>query len=283
MPNRGNRKDAIALLKEDHKKVKGLLAKLEKTTERSGDQRQKLLAQLEQEIQMHTTIEEEIFYPAYRDAVTKKQDAKLYQEAIEEHHVADVVLTEIKGVDAQSEEFSAKGKVLKELIEHHASEEEKSMFPKARKAMDAAQLKELGAQIQARKGELQSEGEGWIPSPKELLSALSAKSGMDKMMGGGGRSRSRSVAATGSGESGSTGKSGSKGGTGGRSRKSATSGKSARSGRSTSPRSASVAAKGASPKSSSRGKNAKSGSSAAKNKSKTSRSRSSSKSGRGHR
>lgn len=193
MPNRGTKKDAIALLKEDHKKVKGLLAKLEKTTERSSDTRQKLLAQIEQEIQMHTTIEEEIFYPAYREAVTKKDDAKLYQEAIEEHHVVDLVMNEIKMVDAQSEEFSAKSKVIKELVEHHADEEEKSMFPKARKAMDAAQLKELGAQMQARKGELDDANDSWIPSPKELLSALSARTGMDKLTGsGGGRSRSGS-------------------------------------------------------------------------------------------
>jgi hypothetical protein len=77
--------DAIALLKADHKKVKGLLSSLEKTTERSAERRTKLLRQIESEIKVHATVEEELFYPAYRDAVRKKQDRELYQEALEEH------------------------------------------------------------------------------------------------------------------------------------------------------------------------------------------------------
>ena len=93
-------KDAIALLKEDHKKVKGLLAQLEKTTERGAERRKKLLAQIETEVKVHTTIEEEIFYPAYRDAVKKKDDRELYQEALEEHHVVDLVMPELKDVAA---------------------------------------------------------------------------------------------------------------------------------------------------------------------------------------
>jgi hemerythrin-like domain-containing protein len=151
-PTKG--KDAITLLKEDHKKVKGLLAQLDKTTERGAARRTKLLGQIETEIKIHTTIEEEIFYPAYRDAVKKKDDRELYQEALEEHHVVDLVLPELKDADPAGEIFGAKATVLKELIEHHADEEEEEMFPKARRALGMAELRSLGARMEARKRSL---------------------------------------------------------------------------------------------------------------------------------
>ncbi len=147
-------KDAIAVLKEDHKKVRGLLEQLEKTTERAGPRRKKLLSQIEGELKVHTKIEEEIFYPAYKEAVTKKEDTKLFFEALEEHHVVDMVLPEIKATNPGSEVFGAKAKVLKEIVEHHAEEEEKEMFKKARKAMSAAELRELGARLESRKKQL---------------------------------------------------------------------------------------------------------------------------------
>ena len=150
--------DAIALLKADHKKVKALLASLEKTTEKSADRRSKLLAQIESEVKVHSTVEEELFYPAFRDAVKKKDDREMYQEALEEHHVVDLVMPEVKACDPASEVFAAKAKVLKEIIEHHADEEEKEMFKTARKVMSAAELRELGARIAQRKTQLKSMG-----------------------------------------------------------------------------------------------------------------------------
>jgi hemerythrin-like domain-containing protein len=154
MPQARQGKDAITLLKEDHKKVKGLLAQLEKTTERGAVRRKKLLGQIATEIKVHTTIEEEIFYPAYRDAVKKKDDRELYQEALEEHHVVDLVLPELKRADPAGEIFGAKAKVLKELIEHHADEEEEEMFPKARKVLGATELRVLGGRMESRKRSL---------------------------------------------------------------------------------------------------------------------------------
>ena len=153
MPPKKNQ-DAIALLKEDHKKVKGLLSDLEETSERGVKKREKLLAQIEKEVKVHTQIEEEIFYPAYRQAVTKKDDRKLFFEATEEHHVVDMVLPELMKTDASTEQFGAKAKVLKELIEHHADEEEKEMFPKARKVLNAEELRELGGEMERRKVQL---------------------------------------------------------------------------------------------------------------------------------
>ena len=146
--------NAINLLKADHKKVKGMLEDLESTTERGAKTREKLLAQIETELTVHTSIEEEIFYPAFRDAVKKKEDRELYFEAIEEHHVVKVVLPEIKETDPASETFGAKSKVLKELVTHHAKEEEREMFPAAKKVLSDDELEQLGERMQARKDQL---------------------------------------------------------------------------------------------------------------------------------
>jgi len=142
--------DAIALLKQDHEKVRGLLGQFENAT---GARRQKLLTQIEKELKVHTTIEEEIFYPAYREAARKKEDKKLFFEAVEEHHVVDMVMPEMND-GSSPEELKAKAKVLKDLVEHHAEEEEKEMFPRARKAMDKDELRSLGEMMQRRKEDL---------------------------------------------------------------------------------------------------------------------------------
>jgi hemerythrin superfamily protein len=150
--------DAISLLKEDHKKVKDLLSQLEKTTERGAKTREKLIGQIDMELSAHAEIEEQIFYPAFRDAVKKKEDREMYFEAVEEHHVVKVVLPEIRNTDATSEVFGAKAKVLKELVEHHAGEEEKEMFPEARKVLDKEELVSLGEQMSARKKQILAKG-----------------------------------------------------------------------------------------------------------------------------
>ena len=145
--SRTTEKDAIALLKDDHQQVRALLGELEETTENAVGKREKLLATIEQELTVHTRIEEEIFYPAFREAARKKDDGKLYFEALEEHHVVDMVLPEIKSTSVESEQFAAKAKVLKDLVEHHAEEEETAMFPRARKLMTRDELLRLGAEM----------------------------------------------------------------------------------------------------------------------------------------
>jgi hemerythrin-like domain-containing protein len=151
-------KDAITLLTEDHQRVRELLGEMEETTERAVSKREELLATIEQELEIHTKIEEDIFYPAFRDAAKKKDDKDLYYEALEEHHVVDMVMPEIKKTKADSDEFGAKAKVLKDLVEHHAGEEEKEMFPRAKKLMDREQLLDLGRQLAQAKDSLMSEG-----------------------------------------------------------------------------------------------------------------------------
>jgi hemerythrin-like domain-containing protein len=152
--SRSQDKDAIAVLKADHQKVRGLLGQLEETTERGANRRQALLDRIEQELKIHTKIEEEIFYPAFREAARKQDDKKLYYEAVEEHHVVDMVLPEIKDTEPGSEEFAAKAKVLKDLVEHHAEEEESEMFPRARKLFDREELLRLGDELTQAKAAL---------------------------------------------------------------------------------------------------------------------------------
>jgi hemerythrin-like domain-containing protein len=147
--------NALQLLKDDHKKILGLLAELEATTSRGQKKRGELLARIAHELEVHTSIEEKIFYPAFRDAGQKVEDAKMYFEALEEHRAAtNLVLPDLLRTSPTSEQFGGRAKVLRELIEQHVGEEEKTMFPRARKLLDAMQLQELGERMAARKLEL---------------------------------------------------------------------------------------------------------------------------------
>ena len=147
--------DAIKLLKADHAEVRELLASLESTTTRAVRKRQQLITEIEAKLKAHTAIEEEIFYPAFREAGQKSDDDRMYFEALEEHRAAgDLVLPDLLSTDPSSEKFSGRAKVLKELVEHHADEEESDMFPRARKLFDRSELRDLGERLEARKAEL---------------------------------------------------------------------------------------------------------------------------------
>jgi hypothetical protein len=143
-------RDAIALLKDDHRKVEELFEQFESA---SGDGRKERIAnEICLELSIHATIEEEIFYPACEGKV----DEDLLKESYVEHDAAKVMIAEIASGQGESDEFfDSKVKVLQEEIEHHVEEEEKRMeglFAQARKAgldMDA-----LGEQLAARKQEL---------------------------------------------------------------------------------------------------------------------------------
>ena len=138
--------DALALLKSDHEKVKGLLAQLEKTTERGVKTRQELFATIKGELAVHETIEEEIFYPELKNH-PKAKDIVL--EGFEEHHVVDLLMGELESLDVEDESWGAKAIVMKENIEHHIEEEEGEMFKTARSVFDKAELEDLGARMEA--------------------------------------------------------------------------------------------------------------------------------------
>ena len=147
--------DAITLLKDDHKMVRKLLDELEKSTVRADKRRTTLLAKIATNLKAHTAIEEEIFYPAFKEAGRKSDDDKMYFEALEEHRAAgELVLPDLLKTDPASEKFSGRAKVLKELVEHHADEEEKDMFPRAKVLFARAELIELGALMADRRRQL---------------------------------------------------------------------------------------------------------------------------------
>ena len=147
--------DATKLLTEDHKEVRKLLAELAETSEQEADKRDELLGEIALDLEVHTQIEEEIFYPAFRKACGDEENDKLYFEALEEHRaVGDLVLPDLQNTPTGSEKFGGRAKVLKELVDHHADEEEETMFPRARKVFSSDELDALGAQLASRKEEL---------------------------------------------------------------------------------------------------------------------------------
>ena len=153
--------DAITLLEQDHQKVKKLMGEIEKTTERGVKTREELFTKLVQELTVHEKIEEQIFYPAVKDAAKTKKLEEIVTESFEEHHFVNVVIAEIKETPFEAEEWAAKFSVMMENIEHHAFEEEEGqMFPKVRKLFSKSELEELGAQMEELKTQL-------IESPQE--------------------------------------------------------------------------------------------------------------------
>jgi len=150
MPN------AITMLKADHAAVKRLLRELTETTERAVKERERLVSEIERELKTHAQIEEEVFYPAFKAAAKDTEALDLFYEAAEEHHVVDMILPALKAANPKSHEFGAKAKVLKDLVEHHAMEEEKEMFPEARKLFSDQQLRELGDLMQTRRDTIEA-------------------------------------------------------------------------------------------------------------------------------
>lgn len=147
----------IDLLKRDHDKVRGLLSELVSTTNRAAKKRMDLLGKIRKEIQVHAALEEEIFYPAFKEA-DGAEHRKMFFEAKEEHRaVEDLILPDLADTDVESDAFHGRAKVLKELIEHHAEEEENDMFEKARKTFSDSELADMADRVLQRKKELESQ------------------------------------------------------------------------------------------------------------------------------
>jgi hemerythrin superfamily protein len=144
--------DAVTLLAGDHNRVRGLFAQFNDAQENEDvDTMTALATRIFQELQIHTTIEEEIFYPAVRSSGNDEL-TELVAEGIEEHHVVDQLMEEMGTMEAGSEQWIAKMTVMIENVEHHADEEESDMFPKVRSSM--SDLETLAQQLDARKGQL---------------------------------------------------------------------------------------------------------------------------------
>ncbi len=154
--------DAIALLKADHRKVEDLFAKFESA---KGSERKAALAkEICTELMVHATIEEEIFYPACKEAVEEDQ----MNEAYVEHDGAKVMIAELLGSDPDQQFYDAKMTVLSEEIKHHVKEEERpgeGVFAQARAA--GLDMNALGERLAARKAQLLAQFKtSGLPAPK---------------------------------------------------------------------------------------------------------------------
>jgi hemerythrin superfamily protein len=152
--------DAIALLKEDHRSVEKLFSDYE--TAKGDGRKQTLARRICLDLTVHTTIEEEIFYPA----CDGKIDEQLLKEAYVEHDAAKVLIAEIEGGEGKGDDFfDAKVQVLGEEITHHVREEEKELFPQVRKT--EIDLDALGERLALRKAELMREFKAsGVPEPE---------------------------------------------------------------------------------------------------------------------
>jgi hemerythrin superfamily protein len=141
--------DAITLLKKDHRTVGVLFRKYEAAGKNAIHEKQSLADQIIKELSVHTSIEEQLFYPAVRELSESFNEKVL--EALEEHHGAKATLAELRNMTPEDERFDPKMTVLIESVRHHVEEEEKDLFPKVRKAMNREALLALGEGLEEAK------------------------------------------------------------------------------------------------------------------------------------
>jgi hemerythrin superfamily protein len=145
--------DALELLTADHNRVRGLFARFKKAEESDDTATAtEVAAKIVEELTVHTTIEEEIFYPAITGCSEEIKD--VVEEGWQEHLVAKKIIDELGQCETASDSWMAKVKVLIESVEHHAEEEEKEMFPKVRSAVTDEVRTDLGMQLTERKKSL---------------------------------------------------------------------------------------------------------------------------------
>jgi hemerythrin superfamily protein len=163
--NGSGRDDAITLLKADHREVERWFGEFERT--KSDERKGELAEQICQALRAHTTIEEELFYPAFLEAT---DETDIHHEAEIEHEGAKHLIEEIESAGPEDDHFEARVTVLQEMIRHHVNEEEKrgGMFSKAQSS--SMDLQELGRELKERKLELMGESMGDSAGREEQLS-----------------------------------------------------------------------------------------------------------------
>ena len=144
--------DAIALLTADHREVSDMFEQFENLSDRAKATKSKLTEKICNALIAHTTIEEEIFYPAVREAVKEGED--MVDEAVVEHASAKDLIKQLQEMNPDDDLYDAKVKVLGEQIEHHVKEEEEEMFKQAKKS--GLDLMALGQEMAQRKQEILS-------------------------------------------------------------------------------------------------------------------------------
>ena len=142
--------DALQLLTSDHNRVRGLFTLFKQAHDGDDTERMRTIAdKVMHELAVHTAIEEEAFYPQIKTCSTEVEE--LVDESLQEHHVAKMLMQELKMGMPGSDDWKAKMQVLIENVEHHAEEEEEKMFPKLRSTAGTDMLKSLGTRLEAQK------------------------------------------------------------------------------------------------------------------------------------
>ena len=156
--------DAFELLKADHKKVAQLFDRLDSA---NGKAKLDVFRQIKSELELHTHIEEKIFYPALEKP---EETHDLTLEAYEEHKVVKTLLAELAGAKTADDEWQAKAKVLRENVEHHVEEEENELFDKADDALSDEEIDDLGNRMEAEKARKQGRPAPTKPEGKRVAS-----------------------------------------------------------------------------------------------------------------
>jgi len=141
--------DAIVLLKNDHKEVRRLFAQFEKAGDNAEATKGQLVKKIIELLTVHTYLENEVMYPEVRKLLPDLEDDIL--ESYEEHHVADILVSELAALNPGDERFDAKTTVLIESVRHHIEEEEQDWFPKVRTGLSRKQLQEMGAKMEKKR------------------------------------------------------------------------------------------------------------------------------------
>lgn len=134
--------DAITLLRDDHRSVEKLFKRFESAGKRALKTKGRIAQDIVEELSVHATIEEQVFYPAVRAEVADTTSDVL--ESLEEHHIVKWQCSEIDGRDPSDERFDPKVTVLIETVRHHVHDEENELFPKVRQALGRKRLGEIG-------------------------------------------------------------------------------------------------------------------------------------------
>lgn len=137
--------DAIVVLKDEHKQIRKAFRDFEAAGDRAHAAKGKAVDRIIELLTVHTYLENEVMYPRVRELVPDLEDDIL--ESYEEHHVADVLVTELAAMKPDHDRFTAKTTVLIESVEHHMDEEESEWFPKVREALGRKVLQEIGAEM----------------------------------------------------------------------------------------------------------------------------------------
>jgi hemerythrin superfamily protein len=146
-------KTPMHLLKQDHRTVKELFSEYAKLGEGAREEKERLFREINEELTIHAEIEERLFYPAVRDVKTDEAE-DLVNEAVEEHLIVKTLLEELSALQPGDAQFDSKMKVLRDSVEHHAAEEEKEMFPQAKKLPDEV-LESLLIEMEALRNDLE--------------------------------------------------------------------------------------------------------------------------------